>query len=140
MSALDQVLALGVDLQLRDDSLDHVGLVVAGSLWEGDRAHGSVLEFNFEWLVAHLHWLVLEFGLVDFRIPTLLQFAVDASVLGIFQLHLEGVAITRANGELGAHQNSGPLILQVRERCKCAGAHLIVVFLVLVPSPIPTAV
>lgn len=34
--ALDQVLGLSVNLQLRNDSLDHVGFIVGGLSVEGD--------------------------------------------------------------------------------------------------------
>lgn len=122
VTALDDVLGLSVDLQLRDESLDHVSLVVAGLFREGDRLHGSVLEFNFEELVAHLHWLVFEFGARDYAVPSIRQFTINASVLSILEFHLESVAIMRANGEFGLHENSGPLILKIRQSGECAGA------------------
>lgn len=59
-TALDEVLGLGVELELADDSLDDVGLVISDFLVEVKVTDGSVLQLNVELLLADLHWLVAE--------------------------------------------------------------------------------
>ena len=50
------------------------------------------------------------------------------------------MAITRTNGKFCVHQNSSPLIFQVRKSSESAGADLVLVFLVLVPCSNPSSV
>lgn len=127
-------------MQLGDDSLDHVGFVVVGLLVEGDRAHRSVLELNFERLVADLHRLVFELFGLDVSFPSLIQLLVDAHVLGVVQSHLESIAVTWTNGELGLHQHASPLILQVGKSGESAGVNVVTIFLVLIPCTVPSSV
>lgn len=75
---------------------------------------------DFEWLVANWHWLVGELGRRDVRVPSLVQLLVDASILNVVQFHLKGVTVTWANNELSVHENTSPLVLQIRESCEGA--------------------
>lgn len=120
MLALDDVLGLSVNLQLRNDSFDHVGFVVAGLGWEGDRIHGAVFELNLERLVAHFHWLVLEVRARDLAVPSVFQLLIDASILNIVEAHLKSIAVAGADGELRFHQHAGPLILKIGQGCESA--------------------
>lgn len=57
-AALDEILSLGIELELADNSLDNVGFIVADLLIEVQAADCSVLKLNVELLLADLHWLI----------------------------------------------------------------------------------
>lgn len=138
-TALDQVLCLCIDLELRDNSLDDVGFVIADVLIEMDSTDCAVLKFDLEWLLADWHRLVLSVLWCFILIPSVWHLVIDLSVLSVSQLHDDGIAIAWTHRKLSLHHNSGILFLHVGESGESTTTNLVDVFLVLIPCTVPFA-
>jgi len=132
-AGVDEVLGPGVDLELADDTLDHVDLPFGHLSVDDDALDDAVAELDDEGLVGHLELLPLERLLVDGGAPSAGQSLVDIGVLGLGELGVQlvlggGVQLKSSPGD-----HAGVLVSDLVESGQGATLHLVRVFGVGVP-------
>jgi len=127
-AGVDEVLGTGVDLELADDTLDHVDLPFGHLSADDDAVDDAVAELDDEGLVAHVQLLPLEGLVVDGGAPTAGQSLVDFGVLRLGQLGVQPVLGGGVQLESSPGDHTGVLVSDLVESRQSATLHLVGVF------------
>ncbi|KAK3917679.1 30S ribosomal protein S13 [Frankliniella fusca] len=120
----DDVLGLGVNLQLAHDTLEDVDLPSGHALADDQLIDDAVLELDLEGLAADGQAVVVQLAVGDGGAPTGRHLLVNLGVLGVGDLGGEEVVGLGLDSKLGAHDDTRVLVGDLVQGGQGATAHL----------------